>query len=71
MCLSKISMLNSLQVTAIMVKLNGLETVIGAVCQSPYKPLVEEDFNKLIKLSMSKIFIFWGNHVEWKKAIQA
>ena len=49
--LVKFPMLSLLQVTAIMVELNGLETVIGAVYQSPNKTLVEEDFDKLIGLS--------------------
>ena len=36
----------------------GFETVIGAVYQSPYKPLVEKDLDKLVGLSKSKKFLF-------------
>ena len=54
-------MLKSLEATAIMVELNGLETVIGAVYQSPAKPLVEDNFGKLIELSKSRKFIFGGD----------
>ena len=39
--LIKIPMMISLQATAIMVELNGLETIIGAVYQSPNKPFEE------------------------------
>ena len=35
----KIPMMSSLQATAIIVELNGLETVIGAFFQSPSNPL--------------------------------
>ena len=56
-------MLNSLHATAIMVELNDLETVIGAVYQSPTKPLVEGDFDKLIRLSKSKKFIFGSDRI--------
>ena len=67
--LVKFPMLNSLQATAIMVELNDLETNIGAVYQSPTKPLVKDDFDKLIGLSKSKKFIFGGylncKHTDW------
>ena len=57
----KIPMMYSLQVTAIMVDLEGLETVIGAVYRSPSKPLDEGDMDTLIGLSKSKKFIFGGD----------
>ena len=50
--------LHSLEATAIPVELNGLETVLGAVHQSPSKPLVEGDLDTLIGFSKSKKFIF-------------
>ena len=54
-------MLNSLQATAIIVELNGLLTVIGAVYRSISKPFVKDDFDKLIGLSKSRKFIFEGD----------
>jgi Exonuclease III len=69
----KIPMLQSLQATAISVELEGFETVIGAVYQSPNKPLVEEDLDKLIGLSKSKKFIFGGDlnakHTDWNSRL--
>ena len=52
-----IPMLHS-QATAISIERNGLETVIGAVYQSPSKPFIEGDLGTLIGLSRSKKFIF-------------
>ena len=54
-------MMLSLQATAIMVELNGLETVIGAVYQRPSKPFEEADYDTLIVLAKSKKFIFGGD----------
>ena len=54
----KIPMMYSLQVTAIMVELEGLETVIGALYRSPIKPFVKADLDTLIGLFKSKKFIF-------------
>ena len=49
--LVKIPMLNLFQVPAIMVQLNGLETVIWAVYQSPSIYLIKDNFGKLTGLS--------------------
>jgi len=69
----KIPMMSSLQATAIIVELNGLETVIGALYQSPSKPLVKEDYDKLIGLSKSGKFIFGGDlnckHTDWNSRL--
>ena len=54
-------MLKSLQASTISVELNGLETVIGAIYQSPGKPLEEDGLDTLIGLSKSKKFIFGGD----------
>jgi hypothetical protein len=54
-------MLISLQVRAITVELNGVETVIGAVYHNPSKPFEEADFDTFIGLSRSKRFIFGGD----------
>jgi hypothetical protein len=51
-------MLNSLQVTAIKVKLNGLETIIEDFYQGTIKPFIENAFFNLIELSKSKKFLF-------------
>ena len=64
----KIPMMYSLQVTAIMVELEGLETVIGAC-----KPFVKADLDTLIGLSKSKKFIFGGDlnakHQDWNSRL--
>ena len=51
-----IPMLHSLQATAISVEPYDLGTVIGAVYQTPSKPLLEGELD--IRLSKSKKFIF-------------
>ena len=51
-------MIYSLQVRVIMVELEGLETVIGAVYRSPCKAFVKADMDTLIGLSKIKKFIF-------------
>ena len=65
--------LNSLQATAIKFELDGLETVVGALYHSPSKPFVEEDFDKLIRLSVSKRFILGGDlnckHTDWNSRV--
>ena len=67
--LIKIPMMISLQTTAIMVELNGLERVIGDVYQSPSKPFEEANYDTLIGLAKSNILIFGGDlnvkHTEW------
>ena len=56
-----------------MVELNGLETVMRAVYQSPVKPLIEDDFDKLIGLSKRKKFIFGIDlnckHTDWNSRL--
>ena len=54
----KIPMMYSLLITTIMVQMEGLETVTGAVYRSPCKPFVKADLDTLIGLSKSKKFIF-------------
>ena len=54
---AKVPMSNSLENAAIMVGLKALETIIGAFYRSSVKPFEEEDFDKLIGLSKSRIFI--------------
>ena len=44
----EVSMMYSLQVTAIMIELEGLEIVIGAMYRSPCKPFVKADLDMLI-----------------------
>ena len=65
--------LNSLQATAIKIELGGLETVVGALYHSPSKPFVEEDYDKLIRLSVSKRFILGGDlnckHTDWNSRV--
>ena len=51
-------MIISLHATAIMVELNGLETVIGVVYQSPSKPFEEAYYDTLIGFAKSKKFVF-------------
>ena len=69
----KIPMMSSLQVTAIMVELEGLKTVIGALYRSPCIPFVKADLDTLIGLSKSKKFIFGGDlnakHQEWNSRL--
>jgi Exonuclease III len=71
--LIKIPMMLSLQARAIMVELNGLETVIGAVYQHPSKPFEEADYDTLIGLAKSKKFIFGGDlnakHTDWNSRL--
>jgi hypothetical protein len=66
-------MLSSLQARAIIVELNGLETVISTLYQSLTKPLVKDDFDKLIGLSMIGRFIFGGDlnckHTDWNSRL--
>jgi hypothetical protein len=66
-------MMYLLQVTEIMVKLDGLETVIGAVYQSPCKPFVNAGLDTLVGLSKSKKFIFGGDlnakHQDWNSRL--
>jgi len=51
----------SLQATAIKIELEGFETVIGALYQSPSKPLEGNDFDTIIGLSLIGKFIFGGD----------
>jgi hypothetical protein len=51
-------MMYSLQVTAIMGELEGLETVTGVVYRSPFRPFVKADLDTCIGLSKNKKFIF-------------
>ena len=71
----KIPMMYSLQVTAIMVELEGLETVIGAVYRSPSKPFVKADLDTLIGLSKNNKFIFGGDlnakHQDWNSSLSS
>ena len=68
-----IPMMNSLQTTAIIVELNGLEIIIGAVYQSSVKPFEEDDFDKLIGLLKRRKFIFGGKfnckHTDWNSRL--
>jgi hypothetical protein len=48
----------SLQATSIKIELEGFETVIGALYQSPSKPLEGSDFDTIIGLSSIGKFIF-------------